>query len=63
MDKVEVKELTKVLGNLVSVIKDQNKYIDKQNQCIEKNTEALKELRTRLASINNGGTILNSSHS
>ena len=60
MDKVEVKELTKVLGNLVSVIKDQNKYIDKQNQCIEKNTEALKELRTRLASINNGGTILNS---
>lgn len=63
MDKVDVKELTKVLSNLVTVIRDQNKFIDKQNQCIEKNTEALKELRTRLTSvanaIGNGGTIVN----
>lgn len=63
MDKVDVKELTKVLSNLVTVIRDQNKFIDKQNQCIEKNTEVLKELRTRLTSvanaIGNGGTIVN----
>ena len=56
MDKKEAQDLVKVLSNLVTVLKEHNKYIDKQ-------TEAMKELRTRLGSVANaitsGGSIVN----
>ena len=48
MDKKEAQDLVKVLSNLVTVLKEHNKYIDKQNQSLRDNTEAIKELRTRL---------------
>jgi len=62
MDKIDIKELTKAINGLVSVIKEQNKNIDKQNQYIKENTDTLKELRTRLGSvanaIANGGNVV-----
>ena len=48
MDKKEAQDLVKVLSNLVTVLKEHNKYRDKQNQTLRDNTEAMKELRTRL---------------
>ena len=64
MDKKEAQDLVKVLSNLVTVLKEHNKYIDKQNQSLRDNTEAIKELRTRLGSVANaitsGGSIVNS---
>ena len=64
MDKKEAQDLVKVLSNLVTVLKEHNKYIDKQNQTLRDNTEAMKELRTRLGSVANaitsGGSIVNS---
>lgn len=63
MDKKEAQDLVKVLSNLVTVLKEHNKYIDKQNQSLRDNTEAMKELRTRLGSVANaitsGGSIVN----
>lgn len=63
MDKKEAQDLVKVLSNLVTVLKEHNKYIDKQNQSLRDNTEAIKELRTRLGSVANaitsGGSIVN----
>lgn len=63
MDKKEAQDLVKVLSNLVTVLKEHNKYIDKQNQTLRDNTEAMKELRTRLASVANaitsGGSVVN----
>lgn len=62
MEKKEAQDLTKAINSLVTVIKDQNKYLDKQNQIMRDNTEAIKELRTRLASvanaISNGGSVV-----
>lgn len=62
MDKVDIKDLTKAVNSLVGTIKDQNRQIEKQNQCIKENTETLKDLRTRLTSaanaITNNGTIV-----
>ena len=63
MEKKEAQDLTKTLNNLVSVLKDLNKYLDKQNQALHDNTEATKDLRTRLASVANAisnGTVVNS---
>lgn len=64
MDKKEAQDLVKVLSNLVTVLKEHNKYIDKQNQSLRDNTEAIKELRTRLGSVANaitsGGSVVNS---
>ena len=64
MDKKEAQDLVKVLSNLVTVLKEHNKYIDKQNQSLRDNTEAIKELRTRLGTVANaitsGGSIVNS---
>lgn len=55
--------MVKVLSNLVTVLKEHNKYIDKQNQTLRDNTEAMKELRTRLGSVANaitsGGSVVN----
>ena len=63
MDKKEAQDLVKVLSNLVTVLKEHNKYIDKQNQTLRDNTEAMKELRTRLGSVANvftsGGSVVN----
>lgn len=63
MDKKEAQDLIKVLSNLVTVLKEHNKYIDKQNQTLRDNTEAMKELRTRLGSVANaitsGGSVVN----
>ncbi len=63
MDKKEAQDLVKVLSNLVTVLKEHNKYIDKQNQTLRENTEAMKELRTRLGSVANaitsGGSVVN----
>lgn len=63
MDKKEAQDLIKVLSNLVTVLKEHNKYIDKQNQSLRDNTEAMKELRTRLGSVANaitsGGSVVN----
>jgi hypothetical protein len=63
MDKKEAQDLTKAVNSLVVVIKEHNKYIDKQNQILHENTEAIKELRTRLASVANaitsGGSVVN----
>jgi len=63
MDKKEAQDLVKVLSNLVTVLKEHNKYIDKQNQSLRDNTEAMKELRTRLGSVANaitsGGSVVN----
>ena len=64
MDKKEAQDLVKVLSNLVTVLKEHNKCIDKQNQSLRDNTEAIKELRTRLGSVANaitsGGSVVNS---
>ena len=63
MDKKEAQDLVKVLSNLVTVLKEHNKHIDKQNQSLRDNTEAMKELRTRLGSVANaitsGGSVVN----
>ena len=62
MDKKEAQDLTKAVNSLVIVIKEHNKYIDKQNQILRENTEAIKELRTRLASVANAisnGSVVN----
>ena len=63
MDKKEAQDLVKVLSNLVTVLKEHNKYIDKQNQTLRDNTESMKELRTRLGSVANvitsGGSVVN----
>lgn len=63
MDKKEAQDLVKVLSNLVTVLKEHNKYRDKQNQTLRDNTEAMKELRTRLGSVANaitsGGSVVN----
>lgn len=63
MDKKEAQDLVKVLSNFVTVLKEHNKYIDKQNQTLRDNTEAMKELRTRLGSVANaitsGGSVVN----
>jgi len=63
MDKKEAQDLVKVLSNLVTVLKEHNKYIDKQNQALRDNTEAMKELRTRLGGVANaitsGGSVVN----
>ena len=63
MDKKEAQDLVKVLSNLVTVLKEHNKYIDKQNQTLRHNTEAMKELHTRLGSVANvitsGGSVVN----
>lgn len=62
MDKKEAQDLTKAINSLVNAIKDQNKHIDKQNQMLNNNTEAIKELRTRLASVANAisnGNVIN----
>lgn len=62
MDKKEAQDLTKAVNSLVNAIKDQNKQIDKQNQMLNNNTEAIKELRTRLASVANAisnGNVIN----
>ncbi len=62
MEKKEAQDLTKAINSLVTVIKEQNKYLDKQNQIQRDNTEAIKELRTRLASVANAlssGSVVN----
>lgn len=63
MDKKEAQDLVKVLSNLVTVLKEHNKYSDKQNQSLRDNTEAIKELITRLGSVANaitsGGSVVN----
>lgn len=62
MDKKEAQDLTKAVNSLVIVIKEHNKYLDKQNQILRDNTEAVKELRTRLASVANAisnGSVVN----
>lgn len=62
MDKKESQDLAKAINSLTAVIKEQNKFIDKQNQIQRENTEAIKELRTRLASVANAisnGSVVN----
>lgn len=63
MEKKEAQDLTKAINSLVTVLKEHNKYIDKQNQALRDNTEAMKELRTRLGSVANaitsGGSVVN----
>lgn len=62
MDKKEAQDLTKAVNSLVIAIKEHNKYLDKQNQILRDNTEAVKELRTRLASVANAisnGSVVN----
>ena len=63
MEKIDTKDLAKVISNLVSVIKEQNKCIDKQNQYIKENNDILKDLKIRLGSvanaIANGGSVVN----
>lgn len=63
MDKKEAQDLTKAVNGLVIALKEHNKYLDKQNQIMRDNTEAIKELRTRLASVANAissGSVVNS---
>lgn len=63
MERKEAQDLTKAISNLVIAMKEHNKFIDKQNQILRDNTEAIKELRTRLGSvanaISNGGGVAN----
>lgn len=56
MEKKEAQDLTKAINSLVTVLKEHNKYVDKQNQALRDNTEAMKELRTRLGSVANAIT-------
>lgn len=53
MDKVDVKDLTKAVNSLVGAIKEQSRQLEKLNQSIKENTDALKEMRTRIGSILN----------
>lgn len=63
MEKKEAQDLAKAINSLVTVIKEQNKLNDKTNQILTNNVEAIKDLRTRLASvanaISNGGSVVN----
>lgn len=63
MEKKEAQDLTKAISNLVIAVKEQNKSLDKISQILRDNTEAIKELKTRLGSVanlvSNGGTIVN----
>jgi DNA repair exonuclease SbcCD ATPase subunit len=63
MEKKEAQDLTKAISNLVIAVKEQNKNLDKISQILRDNTEAIKELKTRLGSVanlvSNGGTIVN----
>jgi uncharacterized coiled-coil DUF342 family protein len=62
MEKKEAQDLIKSITNLVNVIKEQNKINDTHNKELRDNTEAIKELRTRLASVANAisnGTVIN----
>jgi len=62
MDKKEAQDLIKAINSLVNAIKEQNKFLDKQNQAQRENTEAIKELKTRLASVSNAlqsGSVVN----
>lgn len=63
MEKKEAQDLTKAISNLVIAVKEQNKNLDKISQILRDNTEAIKDLKTRLGSVanslSNGGTIVN----
>lgn len=62
MDKKESQDLAKAINSLTAAIKEQNKYLDRQNQIQRENTEAIKDLRTRLASVANAisnGSVVN----
>lgn len=62
MDKIDTKELVKAINALVTVIKEENKTRDKQNQIMKENTETLKDLKTRLTSVANAisnGSVVN----
>lgn len=63
MEKKEAQDLTKAISNLVIAVKEQNKNLEKISQILRDNTEAIKDLKTRLGSVanslSNGGTIVN----
>lgn len=63
MEKKEAQDLAKTINGLASVIREQNKLHDKQNQLIRDAIDAVKELKTRLASVANAisnGSVVNS---
>ena len=51
MDRVEAKELIKVINGLTKTQQDHNKIIDKLVNAIRDNTEVNKEIRTRLLTL------------
>ena len=62
MEKKEAQDLTKAINSLVAMVKEHNKYLDKQNQILRENNDAIKELRTRLTSVANAisnGSVVN----
>lgn len=62
MDKKEAQDLTKAIVSLVNIIKEQNKINDAHNKALRDNTDTLKDLRTRLASVANAisnGSVVN----
>jgi uncharacterized coiled-coil DUF342 family protein len=62
MEKKEAQDLTKAIVSLVNVIKEQNKINDAYNKALRDNTDTLKDLRTRLASVANAisnGSVVN----
>lgn len=62
MEKKEAQDLTKAINSLVAMVKEHNKYLDKQNQILRENNDAIKELRTRLNSVANAisnGSVVN----
>ena len=62
MEKKEAQDLTKAINSLVVMVKEHNKYLDKQNQILRENIDAIKELRTRLTSVANAisnGSVVN----
>lgn len=53
MDKSDIKEITKSIINLSVVIKEQCRQIEKLNQAIKENSDAIKELRSRIGNVLN----------
>ena len=51
MDKAEAKELIKAINSFTKIQQEHNKVIDKLVNSIKENTDATKEIKTRLLTL------------
>ena len=51
MDKAEAKELIKAINGFTKIQQEHNKVIDKLANSIKENTDATKEIKTRLLTL------------